>query len=72
MTVVFTCEDEPATQPRDYWRHVLGDVLGPLEPRGGNPDRLRVAEVGAVRVGDLLAHEPGGAERTRRHVRAIE
>jgi AraC-like DNA-binding protein len=25
-----------------------------------------------VRVGDLLAHEPGGAERTRRHVRAIE
>jgi len=38
---------------------------GPLDV----PDRLVATEVGAVRVGELLASKPGGARRTARHVR---
>lgn len=68
MSVVFEAAG-PAAQQRDYWRHILGDVLGPLEPHGGVPQRLLVGDVGAVRVGTLSAPTPGGADRTSRHLR---
>jgi AraC-binding-like domain len=36
------------------------------------PDQVRAADLGAVRVGELSASKPGGADRTRRHIRAMD
>jgi AraC-like DNA-binding protein len=68
MSVVFQASDEPVGSRTEYWRHVLAETLVPLDPVDV-PDRLVAAEVGAVRVGELLARKPGGARRTARHVR---
>jgi hypothetical protein len=53
MSVVFTSDEVPVRSRGDYWRHVLGEILGPLEPYGGIPDRLRVDDLGSVRVGEM-------------------
>lgn len=36
------------------------------------PDQVRVADLGAVRVGELSASRPGGADRRRRHIQAMD
>jgi AraC-like DNA-binding protein len=68
MSLLFQASDEPVASRMEYWRHVLAETLVPLDPIDV-PDRLVAAEVGAVRVGELLARQPGGARRTARHVR---
>ena len=69
MSALFTSGAVPATARPEYWRHVMSEVLGPLEPRG-HPDRLLVGEAMAVLVGELVQRRPGGATRTRGHARA--
>lgn len=72
MTVVFQAVTEPVGSRRDYWQHVVGEAMGPLEVRiaGGvsENDRLVVGDLGAVRVGVLDAGCPGGADRGGRHL----
>jgi AraC-like DNA-binding protein len=58
----------PARSRAEYWRHVIGEALVPLEPLG-IPDRLVVGEVGAVAVGELSDGSPSGARRTAAHIR---
>lgn len=36
------------------------------------PDQVRAADLGAVRVGELSASRPGGADRTRRHIQVMD
>ena len=73
MGVTFRARDEVAGSRRDYWVHVVGAALGPvqlqIEGAVDAGDELVVGEMGAVRVGALTAREPGGARRTARHVR---
>jgi AraC-like DNA-binding protein len=71
MSVEFSAADLPIAARTDYWRHALGETLGPIEPVGV-PDRLRVGAAGAVRVGELSSSTPGGARRTARHARALD
>jgi AraC-like DNA-binding protein len=58
----------------EYVHEVLAAALGPLEVRTGDgnepPDQVRAADLGAVRVGELWASRPGGADRRRRHIQA--
>jgi hypothetical protein len=49
MSVEFSAEDLPIAARTDYWRHALGETLGPIEPVGV-PDRLRLGAAGAVLV----------------------
>jgi AraC-like DNA-binding protein len=50
--------------------------LGPLGVRTGDgnelPDQVRAADLGAIRVAELSASKPGGADRTRRHIRMMD
>jgi AraC-like DNA-binding protein len=73
MGVTFRAADEVAASRRDYWVHVIGAALGPVELQIEGPvhvgDELVVGEMGSVRVGALTARESGGARRTARHVR---
>jgi AraC-like DNA-binding protein len=54
VSVVFRAADEPAATRLDYWQHVVGEALCPLEvqlPDGlDSRDRLCVGDVGAIRV----------------------
>jgi AraC-like DNA-binding protein len=71
MTTVFASDDVPAAARTEYWRHVLGDALAPLEPLGV-PERLVYGGAGPVAVGELSHHGPGGAKRTTRHIRGSD
>jgi AraC-like DNA-binding protein len=68
MTVVFANDDVPAPARTEYWRHVLGEALVPLDPLG-IPDRVVYGSAGAVAVGELSHEGQGGARRTTRHIR---
>lgn len=68
MTVVFASDDVPVAERTDYWRHVLGEALVPLDPLG-LPDRVVHGSAGAVAVGELSHAGQGGARRTTRHIR---
>jgi AraC-like DNA-binding protein len=68
MTVVFRADDVPVAGRAEYWRHVIGQTLVPLEPIDV-PDRLLASEVGALQVGELSTSTPGGATRTAVHIR---
>lgn len=76
MRVEFRAGDEPATARREYWQHLAGQALGALDLRVlgeiDGSDRIVAGRVGAVRVGELTAHHPGGAVRTARHVRRTD
>jgi AraC-like DNA-binding protein len=76
MTVLLRADDVPVVDRAGYVHDVLGTALGPLEVRTGDgfevPDQVRAASLGAVRVGELSASRPGGADRTRRHIRAMD
>jgi AraC-like DNA-binding protein len=68
MRAVFANADVPVGSRAEYWRHVLGDAMVPVEPLGV-PDRLVVGDVGSVAVGELAHRGNGGAMRTTRHIR---
>jgi hypothetical protein len=55
----------------EYWRHVVGETVGPLDVRtpGGLDarDRLRAGEAGAVRVVELSIGKTSAAERAPAH-----
>jgi AraC-like DNA-binding protein len=73
MSVVFRADDEPVRTRVDYWQHVLGSTIGPVElPNTAAPDFhdwLQLGELGAVHVANISVGQPGLAERTARHVR---
>ena len=73
VTVVFRPDDVPPRSPADYWHHIVGETVGPHDVRVEGPfghhDRLAVADVGPVAVGDLSAGAPAEVRRTARHVR---
>jgi AraC-like DNA-binding protein len=68
VTVVHTADDVPVAARSDYWRHVIGETIVPLDPIE-YPDRLVAGEVGAIRVGEMTARGTGGAKRTAMHIR---
>jgi AraC-like DNA-binding protein len=68
MTLLFRADDVPVPERAEYWRHVIGETLIPLEPLDV-PDRLTAGDVGALQVGELSASAPGGARRTAAHIR---
>jgi AraC-like DNA-binding protein len=68
MTVVFRADGVPVAERAEYWRHVIGQTLIPLEPIDV-PDRLLASDVGALQVGELTTSTPGGARRTAVHIR---
>jgi AraC-like DNA-binding protein len=65
---VFTAAEVPARSRAEYWRHVLGEALVPLDPYG-EPDRVTSGELGPVVVGELQHRGAGGAKRTAAHIR---
>jgi AraC-like DNA-binding protein len=73
MISVFAADDVPAASRGDYWRHILGEALVPLEPIGpsGGPAGLRLVagRAGPVTVTELSHTGRGGAARTVRHIR---
>jgi AraC-like DNA-binding protein len=73
MTVVLRADTEPVRSRMDYWRHVVGDSLQPVDMRlDGGPDfhaRLLTGELGAVEVVEVTTADPGEALRTRRLIR---
>lgn len=76
MSVTLRAADLPAPSRMDWWRHTLDEALGPLEVRQpgglGRRDQLLVGRAGAVLVGELSTGRPGGASRTRRHIRRLD
>jgi AraC-like DNA-binding protein len=68
MTVVHRADDLPVAARADYWRHVIGETIVPVDPFG-DPDQIRAGGVGAVQVGEVSASTPGGARRTPIHIR---
>jgi AraC-like DNA-binding protein len=73
MTVTFRAASEPAPSRRDYWEHVVGEAMGPIDMQilgeVGERDRLLLGDLGAVRVGELETGHPGGANRRAKHIR---
>ncbi|MQA85008.1 MAG: helix-turn-helix domain-containing protein [Streptosporangiales bacterium] len=70
-SVLLRAEDEPVASRLDYWRHVLGDAVVPMDVRFDQPafrSQLVVGELGAVRVAEV-DEGPGEARRTPRHIR---
>jgi AraC-like DNA-binding protein len=76
MSVVLRTGDVPVRARAEYVHDLVGALLGPLDVRTGDgnevPDQVRAAELGALRVGELSASRPGGADRRRRHVRLLD
>jgi AraC-like DNA-binding protein len=76
MTVVLRAADVPVGARAEYFHEVVGAAFGPLDVRAGDgdevPDQVRAADLGAVRIGELSASKPGGADRTRRHIQAMD
>ena len=75
MSMMVRAADAPARSRADRWRQVLDHTLGPLALRPGGVDRrdrLLVGDAGAVRVAELTAVQPGGADRTSRHIRRLD
>lgn len=66
MSVVFRAEDEPVVSRRDYWQHLMHELLTPLDlrlPRGEFRSRVEAHELGAAQVFELDITE-GEALRT--------
>ncbi len=73
MSVVLRAEDEPVGSRFDYWRHVMGDALVPLDIQSAvSPAELRdqavLGQAGAVRVSEMTI-TAGAAARTPRLIR---
>jgi AraC-like DNA-binding protein len=76
MSVLVRAADVPMASRADYLREAVRAAVGTLDIRMGDgqhlPDQVRVTELGAIRVGELSASQPGGADRIRRHVRLMD
>jgi hypothetical protein len=76
MTVVLRADDVPAAARCEYVHEVVSAAFGPLDVRSGDgsepPDQVRAADLGVVRVGELSASRPGGADRRRRHIQMMD
>jgi AraC-like DNA-binding protein len=76
MSVVLRTGDVPVRARAEYVHEVVTAALGPLDVRTGDgnevPDQVRATELGAVRVGELSASRPGGADRRRCHIRMLD
>src|SRR5215211_4493544 len=76
MSVLIRAEDVPAASRREYFREALRVAVGPLDIRAGDgeelPDQMRTGRLGAVRIGELSASKPGGADRKRQHIRLMD
>jgi AraC-like DNA-binding protein len=76
MSVEFRAADELPKSRTDYWQHVVGESLGPLDLRVSGSvdvhDRLRVGDVGAVRVIELSHRHSDRAERSPTHIRRLD
>ena len=70
MSQKFTAEGVPARSRVDYWRHVLGGLVGSVEPFGALPRSLPAADAGPLRVVDIVVDQAGGADRARQHIRS--
>jgi AraC-like DNA-binding protein len=75
-TVVLRADDVPAAARCEYVHEVVSAALGPLDVRSGDgsepPDQVRMTDLGVVRVGELSASRPGGADRRRRHIQMMD
>jgi AraC-like DNA-binding protein len=71
MSAVFTNDGVPVASRAEYWRHVLGEAIVPLEPLG-LPDRVVAGNVGSIAVGELSHRGDGGAKRTTAHIRRCD
>ena len=76
MSVLVRAADVPAASRAEYLREAVRAAVGALDIRTSDgqelPDQVRVVELGAIRIGELSASKPGGADRTRRHVRLVD
>jgi AraC-like DNA-binding protein len=76
MSVVFRAADEPAATRTDYWQHVVGEALCPIEvrtPAGLDArDRLHVGHAGAVGVVEVSMNTSHMVERGRAHIRQLD
>jgi AraC-like DNA-binding protein len=76
MSVVLRAEDVPVAARAEYFHEAVGAAVGPLDVRTGDgdelPDQMRATDLGAVRIGELSASKPGGADRQRRHIQAMD
>ena len=75
MTVVLRADDVPAAARSEYVHEVVSAAFGPLDVRSGGgsepPDQVQATDLGVVRVGELSASRPGGADR-RRHIQMMD
>ncbi|MCO1660912.1 helix-turn-helix domain-containing protein [Pseudonocardia humida] len=73
MSTVFRAADEPVGTRLDYWRQVVGGLLGPLDLQAPDQpdfrDRLYVGQLGLIGVADVWVDQPGRGDRTARHIR---
>jgi AraC-like DNA-binding protein len=76
MSVVLCAGDERPKSRTAYWQHVVRDAVGPLDLRvSGDVDvcaRLRVGDVGAIRVAELSHGHTDTAERSPTHIRQAD
>jgi AraC-like DNA-binding protein len=76
MSVLVRATDVPPASRAEYFRDAVRAAFGPLDMRAGDgyelPDQVRACELGAIRIGELSASKPGGADRTRRHIQAMD
>jgi AraC-like DNA-binding protein len=77
VTVVFRADDQPVAARAEYWHHVVADSVTPLDleipPASLDArDRLRVGELGPVRVAELSTGATSHAVRRRRHIRSSD
>jgi AraC-like DNA-binding protein len=72
MTVVLSSEDVPRIQRADYWQHVVGDNVSPMDMRYADRldfrSRMAVRELGDVTVIEV-DESSGLAVRTPLHIR---
>jgi AraC-like DNA-binding protein len=77
VSVVFRADDQPVATRADYWHHVVAESVTPLDltvpPASLDArDRLRVGELGPVRVSELTTGVSSHAIRRRRHLRSSD
>lgn len=72
MTIVLSSDDVPRRTRADYWQHVVGDNVAPMEMRYFDPahfrSRMSVTELGPATLIDV-DESRGTAWRTPRHIR---
>jgi AraC-like DNA-binding protein len=72
VSALFRADDQPVNARADYWHQVVGDTLARLDlaspPVLDERDRLRVGDLGPVRVVELSTGETSRASRRQTHI----